>query len=281
MLSIFIPSYNRPMQLHALLESIQEFDLASTIEKVFVAYKGETPELAAGYEKLVANRKFSWVRFAKKSDKGLGFDFLSVASKEEYPYFGTITDDSVFYRPFYLSYDKLREMITDQVNHFTFRLGYNTKVIDYARPELIHELNGEEMSRGYIRFKWREHSNHYGYPCALDNSIYDRKFIFDTILKTCGVDFTYRGFESKVGEYLKNSVPKSYACCLKTSSLVNIPCNQVITDLVCQNGVQYPYSVEELNRKYLDGYTIDLSCINPETVVSVQHEIPFSFIKQC
>ena len=272
----FIPSYNRPMQLLVLLESIFEFDDGMLLQNVHVRYQGSTELHQKAYQRLIEHPVCEFIDIQPK--KGLSEDMLEVMTNENFKYFNIITDDSIFYKSFNITCDDLDDFLTEEVNHFGFRLGNNTTQIDYCNPNL-HDVLDAKQAGPFLKFKWPQHGNHYGHAAALDGSLFNREWILQKTLESCGLGFDYRAWECKVNDIMKIWPVRQYALCSPISSLVNIPANQVTDGQQVKNGVHHPYTIDELSQKFLDGYKIDLESLSKNKIVSVQQEIPFEFIK--
>jgi hypothetical protein len=288
MIGVFIPSYNRPLQLHALLESIILRDKAGLLSNIHVRYQGTTTALANSYVHVKNNEAFRHIDFKNKSDKGLGYDMLEVMGNSKYKYFCVITDDSLFYRDFNLEYSQLNYLFNIcDLNHFTFRCGLNTIIVDYINQEYKEYLKSSPLTDSDRTgcspteriFDWTKHTNHYGFPCALDGTLFNREHILKYTLESVGVDFDYRKWECKVNELMRSKIEKPVAACFKESVLINSPNNMVSDGPYCKNGEVHKYTVEELNNKYLAGEKIDIRAIDPNSIVSVQQELPLKFIK--
>lgn len=276
MIGIFIPSYNRPMQLLALLESIFKFDNYNLLRNIHVRYQGSTELHQKAYQKLLELPICEYIDI--KSKKGLSDDMLEVMTNPRYKYFNVITDDSIFYRKINISYEDIDDFLTDEVNHLGFRLGKNTTQIDYCNPDLHDSLN-HTIVGPLLKFKWTQHGNHYGHAAAIDGSLFNREWILQKTLESCGLGFDYRAWECKVNDIMKIWPVKPYALCPINSVLVNVPANQVTDGQQVKNGINHPYTINELSQKFIDGFKIDLDAIAKNKIVSVQQEIPFEFIK--
>lgn len=276
MIGTFIPSYNRPMQLLALLESIFKFDRCHLIPNIHVRYQGSTELHQKAYNKLLEHPICEKVDIKPK--KGLSEDMLEVMGNTKYKYFNIITDDSIFYRSFCIQYEDIDDFLTDKVNHFGFRLGTNTTQIDYCNPNL-HDKLDYKTAGPFLKFKWPQHGNHFGHAAALDGSLFNREWILSKTLESCGLGFDYRAWECKVNDIMKIWPVRQYALCPINSLLVNVPSNQVTSGQQVKNGVHYPYTIDDLSNKFLDGWKIDVDAIAKNKIVSVQQEIPFEFIK--
>jgi hypothetical protein len=284
MIKLFIPSYNRPCQLHALLESLEKYDKNNIIDVAHVFYQGTTEALQLGYEKLIKNKEFDWVVFEPKS--GNHYKDVMKSLEWDFDYWTVTTDDSVFYRDFSLNIDDLNKSFTDSVNHLSFRLGYNTTTIDYSNPDEKHYLTsttGSKLSNehGLVQFYWPRHVGHYGHPFALDSFLTKTGYMRQLMIQGCSpAGFDYRYMECKLGDYLRMNQNKPLALCFEQSVLVNIPSNKVCSGPYLKNGVIHPYTTEELNQRYLDGEKIDIVAIGKNNIDNVQMELPFNFIQQ-
>jgi hypothetical protein len=286
MITFFVPSYNRPCQLHALLESFlwadQRGEFAS---RIHVYYAATTLGGWRAYEDILINTpEFYNIHFHPKSESHYK-DMMDAMTLPKTPLFGFLTDDSIFYRQ--IDTNESPESFIDffdkwEPNHFTFRCGRNTQVVDYANPDYKEIVDAKGYYATYLRWKWKEHKNHYGFPCSIDSSIWDREYIQNVVEKACshGEDFNFRHFECKVHEWMLQNSTKPYAMSFENSVLVNIPCNQVVENFYLKNGVQHCYAVDELNTRYLNGEKIDIAAIRKHEIVSVQQEFPLEFIKR-
>ncbi len=276
-IKLFIPSYNRPIQCNALLESLKLHDKMGLFGKIEVCYEGTTDRLKEGYKKLVEEQSSDKIKFIPKSGNHYS-DVLS--SLEECDFWSVSTDDSIIYRNFELTEEQLDKHFINTVNHFSLRLGYNTITIDYENPAEKHYLNGDKLDNNLVRFYWPNHSCHYRHAFALDSFVSRSEYVKQLIIRSCSPsDFGYRYFECKMNEYINMHSNKPFALCFRNSVLVNVPSNKVNDGPYLKNGVIHPYSVDELNDKWLDGYKIDINTIKEEEIDNVQMEIKFEFIK--
>jgi len=247
-------------------------------DDVHVYYLGTTPELAQGYEKLIEENLSDRVQWHPK--KTLNGDMLEVLSNTDYEYVTIVTDDCIFYRPVGLTKSEIDGVFDDIVNHFTFRCGTNTNVIDYMNHDLTHTLNYDQIEDNVIRWNWTEHTDHYGYPCALDASMFKRDYLYWFTMNALPEQWDYRKWECDCHQFLlQNHGSRKMAIGTSISSVVNVPCNMVSTGPYCKNGEQHSYTTEELNDKYLNGEVIDLKNTDFSNVVSVQQELQFKFRK--
>lgn len=279
-IKLFIPSYNRPCQLHALLESLILHDQNNLFSNIEVRYKASTPEIQAGYEKLISSVQipFLAIKFLPKQSS----HYKDVMSSFDEPsnFWAMTTDDSIFYRDFEHHESHFDKVLGSDVDHFSFRLGLNTTTIDYLNPKEQHYLSGQEIDFELLRFYRQNHQGHYGHPFAVDSYLSRTEYIKNLLLKVCSpAEFNYRYLECKMSDYIRSTNNRPFTICPKQSWLVNSPSNMVSDGPYLKNGVQHKFTVEELNQKYLDGYKIDVEAIDPNSIHSVQQELAFQFIK--
>lgn len=274
-IGVFLPSYNRPSQLRLLLESIAK-NTKDIFDHIHIHYLGTTPDFAAGYSKLIQENILDNISWHPKTT--LHADMLHTLGNEDYEYITIITDDSVFYRPLNLNKEQIHASFIDEINHFTFRCGINTAVIDYLQPELIDEFNSLGIGNDMIVWNWTQHNNHYGYPCALDASLFNREYLLWFTQNALPEQWDYRKWECDCHQFLiRNHGSHKLAIGTTISSVVNIPCNMVSDGPYCKNGEQFAYSAEDLNNKYLNDEVIDLAHMDFSHIISVQQELPFVF----
>jgi hypothetical protein len=273
-IKLFVPSYNRPAQLYALLESIIKYDEIGIIKEILVCYQGTDYYFEEGYKEV--KKHFKNVTWVKKS--GSHYKDVMNSLEGDSPFWGVSTDDSVFYRPFDLTNEELEQVFTNDVNYLSFRLGYNTTTIDYSNPDEKHFLSGSKTGK-LVKFYWTNHVGHYGHPFALDSFVTRTEHMKTLMIKACSpAAFDYRAMECKMSDYLRMNPNKPFALCFDKSVLVNVPSNKVCDGPYLKNGVIHPFSTEELNYKFLAGEKIDIEDIINHNIDNVQMELAFKFI---
>ena len=280
MIKTFIPSYNRPMQLHALLESILMYDQGELFNNIEIRYKASTPEIQLGYDKIINSIQIPFWAIKILPESNSRYKDIMSSFDEPSDFWAMTTDDSIFYREFHLNELQLDKVLMSDVDHFSFRLGLNTTTIDYSKPQEQHYLSGQEIDFGLMRFYRPNHQGHYGHPFAVDSYLSRTEYVKNMILKVCSPSgFDYRSLECRMSDYMRSTNNRPFTVCPKQSWLVNSPSNMVSDGPYLKNGVQHKFTVEELNQKYLDGYKIDIEAIKPNSIHSVQQELAFEFIK--
>ncbi len=250
LVDILVFSYNRPLQLYALLESLEK--LSTGYRKIGVIYR-EDPEYASGY-KMVKNR-FSDVYFFQQSSVNPKKDFKPLVMDFTFGDFGK--DAS------YIAYAVDDIIITDEINFkigveklkqtsaygLYYRLGKHTDFCysineHQGVPDLI------DVADNYYAWQFSKGKGDWNYPNSVDLVLYnkaDLKTLFEKMKFTFPNDFE--------GEWAKYADAKKIGLCYERAKMVNIPMNIVST---FNNRFINSYSAEELNLMFLKGLKIDI-----------------------
>ena len=164
MTTIIVFSKDRPMQLHAYLESLIKAS-GCRQQQIYVLYKEAFPIC---YDKV---RSFFpdiiWV-----AEDGFINQLRDIVSKaDEYVMFGC--DDVVFTDYFSLQRTELLLKENEDIFGFSFRLGKNIRPI----PKNI------EKKEDMFIWNWTENTWHYGYPWELDCTLYRKTDVIKIINK--------------------------------------------------------------------------------------------------
>ncbi len=247
---LLVFSYNRPLQLYALLESLEK--LATGVRKIGVIYR-EDPEYASGY-KMVKNR-FSEIHFfqqsnvaPKKDFKPLVMDFSFGEFGKGASYIAYAVDDIIITDEidFKVGVEKLRK--TSAYGLF-YRLGKHT---DFCYSINQHQgvPNLIDVEDGYYAWQFSTGKGDWNYPNSVDLVLYnkaDLKALFDKLKFTFPNDFE--------GEWAKYADANKIGLCYERAKMVNIPMNIVSS---FNNRFINSYSAEELNLMFLKGLKIDI-----------------------
>lgn len=266
------------MQCFLLLEGLNKYS-NDFFTQIIVCYEGSTSDFKLGYDKLTSDKKFDKIKFVPKTRNH--YEDFSLALDGNFEYFSIMTDDSIFYRQNNLLLEQLNEIFEKDILAFSFRLGLNTNIIDFINPTDKMSIDGKDTKHDLIKFYWPNHTSHAAHIFALDSTIMKMSDIKTLVQRACSpTGFSYRSLECKCMEYLRMNPNKPFALCQKLSCLVNSPNNMCTLGIDVRNGVKHKYTLEDLNQKWLDDYKIDINNIDKDSIVSVQQEIPFTFIKQ-
>jgi len=268
------------MQCHLLLESIVKHCKNSF--RVRVNYVASNSEYQAGYGRLISESRQFPLELEWHREVHLRLDFLDAIRRAKSRLFCLLTDDSVFFRTFPVERSDFLEIFKRRyLTCFSFRLGLNTVVQDYATGHMQPPLWDVEKSESQpiIYWDWRSWPMHlnYGYPISQDGHMYRSKELLQI---TENLDFTvFRSWEGTLAGDRRDSLPGYEMAAFDHSCLVNIPNNNVqVPPIPC--GAKYPISIKELNERYLANELIDLEAMDFSNVRGAHQEIQYIFKKK-
>ena len=167
-ISVVIFSFNRPMQLHGLLERINE-NLENP-KNIYVIWKCLDQKILNGYIKL--KKKFPLVSFIR--EKNFQFETERLV-KEADDHIMFATDDSLLFNRSRIP------SISNQNNIICclLRLGEN---ISYSHPlnRLIKKPKIFQLNE-FRLWEWKRSEGEFGYPMSLDGHIFAKKFFLRAI----------------------------------------------------------------------------------------------------
>ena len=261
-----IVSKNRASQLRLLLESL--YCNATGIFQPYVLWHANTPQLEAGYRKLIS--EFAQARFARETC--LLDNFYAFLDFWKDGHFALFMDDCIFYKPLRLSSEELISKMDDDTWCLSLRLGYNT--IENTEKQIIPTREDE----GFIRYKFKEYGPYdsYGFCFSWDGIIYKTQDVLDLLN---GNDFTetdnqWAILPQKIENFTANNrrfIKKDLICCPTESYVVSMNYNS--THPVSKFN---DYPLDQLNAYYLEGNVIDLNTINFDKIKSTHESRPFA-----
>lgn len=272
---LIIFSYNRPLQLYSLLESVDK--RVKGLNKTVVIYRSDQA-FVQGYEIVkadfpnvefdcqISHRKKSHVVFKPmvmnvlKDEERLGSKFLLFAVDDI-----IITDD--------INLDVAENLLEThpEIYAFYYRLGKNVVQQDWTAPghsgvPPLHKV-GEDL----YTWKFKEGKIDWNYPNTVDFTLY-RKGQIRPVLER--LSFTnpnhFEGAWSTVR--IKDGIGAIHG----HSKMVNMPMNRVTK--THSNNIIGNYLVEELNQIFLDGKKIDIYSLDNDVVHSPHQDVPFKFV---
>lgn len=269
MINLIVWSKDRACQLDCLLRSLP----INFFNKVYVIYKTSDDNFQKGYEKLSA--RFQHVIFIKEvslHDQTMEVigECLSSTSK-----IALSTDDTVFFKNPPMTPEEVVKSMGPQTVTFSFRYGFNTIVQDCHIDSYQPSLNIYQDCGDYI--SWNSEYYHpltnYGYPFGLDMHVYDAQMLYNLANQ---IDFKNTNQLESGLFHLRVHAPKIINS-FKHSVAVNIPCNNMSG--ITRSGEKYPFTIEELNKAYLDDYIINLDDIKGARIIGSHQEIDWTLIK--
>lgn len=278
---LVVCSYNRPLQLMALIESSEK--RLSGLGNIFVLYRSDE-EYQQGYDKLI--RQMPHVTFVKQVDPKKDFQdlFLDIVynkSKSSHVLFGV--DDIVVKTEVQID-EALREMEKTHAHGVFLRLGEN---ITYSymqdKPEAIPP--SKKVGAGLKAFRFEDGQLDWKYPNTLDMTIYKKadieKGLRSSTYKNPSELETFWNETSKFDflERKKDEERNVHTIGLyyPVSKVVNIPMN-VVTRYY-ENKNLSSHSPEELLRLFEEGYKIDVDKVSSIEHNSCHADIDLDFVQ--
>lgn len=273
MIQAIVFSYNRAMQLHALLESIDK-NAYNLFDYITISYNYSNDDYKEGYSWL-SEEGFAdeWESHKKVVHTTKFRDHLLSLIDVDYPYTALLCDDSIVY-------DKMDRDdvlgIMDSVFTFSPRLGLN--VVECYTHNCENNLGNYVDMGDTIKWKWRQEKLDFGYPLTIDGNIYKTIDILN-LLNKISVTSPPR-LEGELNKFKKH-IDGNWMGSYKTNRLVSIPVNKVQTDYPDNRvGEKFAVSAKELNDKYLDGYTVNLDKMDFSNITGSHQELNLVFKKE-
>ncbi len=247
-------SFDRPLQLYALLESTACFIIG--LESIQVIYRSSDDTFQQGYD--IVTQQFSYVHYHKQSENPRN-DFKPLTLKAiesctaEYILFGV--DDIVV-----KDYVDITNAIAAMQEHKAYGCYLRlSPLINYLyswqRPQQVPKL--KKVKEGYIwQFSQASPIADWGYPHTVDMTIYRKKDI-ESDFKN--MDYYQPNSLEAQWSSRVNMVKKRYGFCYENSKVVNLPLNLVQSS---HKGNPHMTNQEltpkELLKQFLDGNKMDI-----------------------
>lgn len=251
-------SRDRPMQLDLLLTSLEQN--APGIFDVTVISHTRQEVFQEGYA--ICAQEHSEVRFMVED--GLTYQVRSLALGPELVTF--FTDDDVLYRPLASIPDLYEDWIC-----FSLRLGDNTT---YCYPLDCEQPRPAASFDHPVIWAWEQYEGDFGYPMSLDGHVFRGQDLLP-ILHTR--HFSNPNWLEEILTRDAKTIGRPLMACFHESRLVGLPLNRVNETTPNRNGDTHPYSVQELNDRYLSGERIDLTALDFSDIRGAHQEIPLVF----
>lgn len=268
-LDLFIFSFDRPMQLYALLESIQV--RMKGISHTTVLYRASDSEFEKAYE--TVKKDFKGINFCRHEGP---HDFQKITtdlvkqSQATHLVFGV--DDIIVTHECDLT-ECLTLFEKTQAYSFALRLGKNITSCYAADIPGTAFPTFSQVTPTVISFKWGDAPYEWNFPHSLDMNIYRRSTVMNYISSNHQWHSPF---------YMENKwwgiKPENTLClCFETSKLVNIPMNVVALDWNSRNMGGSKYN---LLKKFNDGEKINIECVRNYVSQSPHEEIAVTFTKR-
>ncbi len=235
MSSVIIFSKDRPLQLHAYIESLLYF--SELVESNITVLYRKTQD--SDYSRVIT--EFPLVKFIE--EENFQTDLVAeINLTQDHIMFGC--DDVVFTNHFNVGFAEKTLDMNEQIFGFSFRLGLN--ITPFPKDVITHEK--------FVEWNWSQApENHYNYPWELCATLY-RKMDIIEILSSLETQITNPNFlEGNIAANASDYIRRPNLCCLRQeSSSIAITVNRV-QDTHC-NPVDstMPTDIHYLNKIYND-----------------------------
>ena len=268
---LIIFSKNRSCQLHLLLESIEK-NSNNIFDVIFVIYTYTTKEYFEGYDKLIL--RFPNVSFIVEDDF-YNNTMDSVNSGFEYTTF--MVDDMIFYKKLESTMEDIKgvfDISEKPISCFSLRLGMNC---NYSHPaNLSYKLGNHEKIGNFNIVNVREQKGDFAYPLSVDGHIFKTDFIKKCLHKI-GRFSNPNVLESRLQNLMGEINPNMVF--LDESVIVGVPVNLVNDTHKNRQGIMFPFSENDLNIRYNNGETVDMTMMNFNNINGPHKEIEYKFKK--
>jgi len=282
MINIIIFSFNRALQLEALLVSIQRY-WQKTDYKLSVLYNTTGGDFQRGYD--ILQTDYPSYKFVKETHKTEGYhfsDYLNVfnlkkllkyphmrkqksnfrdllndiISTSECDYTMFLTDDSAFIRDVVLTKEDLEFIDKNpDVNQISLRLGKNIT----ERPASI------PVKEGKIEWDFHNYRNarSWGYNFSVDAHIYSTKLCTKLLSKV--IFYNPTTLEDNICSYVKEYNLMDHGLTYEYPYILSFPINMVQE---IANNESMGISIDDLNKYFLDGKRLEY--IVPDEIFEFQ-----------
>lgn len=264
---VVIFSKDRPMQCLAAIQSFYKHcndpdDV--NIETLFFASNDNILQLYHATE--------SETRLTFTKQTNFKEDLLQMVEGYDYTFF--VVDDNLFIRDFYVADgQKFLEKWSDAIV-FSYRMGLNiTYCYTVDRPQAIENF---WYFNNQIRTCWAESVLDWNYPMDLSSSIYRTEEIYPYLKY---LDYSNPNQLEFYLDNFKSRFYKPYMGCYQQSVAFCNPINKVNSINTNRSGDKNEYSIENLLKKFQDGYRINIDKFDRFVPSSPHQEVEIEFIK--
>ncbi len=254
-------SKNRPMQLQAMLDSIELYT-KGFFNNIDIIYLATDDKYKHGYD--ILKKRKPYINYIKEANFEQD---IKDCFKMDYTCFAA--DDDIIFKEFNKGLFKAFD--DPKTCCFSLRLGKN---INYCYSnDKSNEIKNYKEEGEFMYWDWRGEELDFAYPLSVVSHIFRTEFIKDL---TDRISFkNVNTYEANLQSLIEGCAPKIYS--YKESRIVGVPANSVNSSWTNRNGLKYSYSTEELIDMYTDGKIIDITKVKPEEIYSVQQEIKYNF----
>jgi hypothetical protein len=249
---LVIFSYNRPLQLYALLESIDKY--MTGVNETHVIYRASDQAFKQGYDMVAAT--FSTVHWHMQGDHPQqDFKPLTLKATFESParYVVFAVDDIVLKDSINLV-ESAQMLEKYDAYGFYFRLGKNLNHC-YSYGGAYQPLPPLSHQEGDL-FSWTFNQGRYdwGYPHTVDMTVYRKKDI-EADFKVCS--YTSPNRLEDVWNSRSGAIMHKKGLCFGCSKIVNMPLNRVQHDY--NNRAMAEFTPQDLLKEFMQGNKMDIA----------------------
>lgn len=250
-ISFYIFSKDRPMQLYALLESMERFIKSKNFE-IFVLYNFSDREFETGYNYLKLKIKnlniFKKIYLEHELKSTFKTNILNTLKKIKNDKIFFLCDDNIFVDNF--NYDEIKKIDLNKCI-FSLRHGLNLS-FSYHKKKLIciPNLTKIHNSRLY-EFNWSEGDEEWSDPWSLDGHLYDTHQIYK--IAHTAIFNGPNSFEAVLKQFDLYAFKKK-GICFANPLITNLAFNRVQSEAINPSGFESPKKMLKLwlNNKKLD-----------------------------
>lgn len=262
-------SFDRPMQLFALLESIELY--MKGVQRIHVLYRTSTPSYAESYEQV--SRAFPQVNFVQQSEtphedfKPL---FCQIALDKSSPYLLISVDDVILKDNVDLT-ECIKALEKTRAYGFYFS---HSKSLDYCYMRSTKQEIPPHVFVGHDIFAWQFKDGHADWkdPNSVDFVLYRKEEIAQDL-----AELPFYNPNTLEAGWTKKKKARSIGLFYSCSKCVNVPLNLVN---ISTNRYAYSYSPSELLKKFKEGYKIDITPLFQVDSSSKHMEWEPTFVKR-
>ncbi len=257
---LIIFSYNRPLQLYALLESIEKY--VTGIDNTYILLRADDKRFLTAYEEVFS--RFSFVTPFLQTFSMTHNDFYEIMitllekSSSKYCLFAV---DDIIVKDYFDTKEAIQILEKTEAYAFFYRLGLHLSIC-YPHVRENDPESGKQkvppvkqISDHIYLWEFNKGEGDWNYPNNVDMTLYRTKDILETFATLPKMDNP-----NKIEEFWSRKRPKNNkGVCYQHSKVVNIPIN-IVQD-IHNNRHMNLYTTEELLTFFKEGLKIDISTL--------------------
>ena len=270
---LIVFSYDRPLQLTALLESVALH--VTGIKDVFIEYRSSNETYEEAYQQV--KKEFSKAIFVRQDNSTVSTNFKPilcdiVERQTTQKYIVFATDDIVVCNTINIS-DCIRHLRTTKALGFYLRLGKNITHHYIQNNKKIPHPHFERTENSVLKWPFKQSKNPWGYHHTVDMTIYEKLYILPAIKS-----LAYKAPNTFEGKWNQLAPKKPFGLCYEHSKIVNFPLNLVQDE--CNNKHTNALSPEVLLKLFQNGGRMNIMALIGHKNNSVHDDFLPSFINQ-